>query len=267
MTRIRLATWNVNSIKVRLPQVLDWLERARVDALVMQETKSTDEAFPREAFEAAGFDVLFSGQKTYNGVALCTRRDALSVSEPECGIPGYADPQRRFISALLTPKAGGESLRFCGAYFPNGAAVGASKYLYKLDWIAALERHLKAQLERTPRLVLGGDFNIAPEDADLWDPELWRGRILCSAAERSAYRRLLDLGLADAFRRFPQAPETFSWWDYRQSGFEKNRGLRIDLLLVSEALLPRLAASAIDAGPRANPQPSDHAPATADIDL
>ena len=263
MPQLRLASWNVNSLKVRLPQVLDWLALSGSDVLVLQETKLTDELFPKEAFEEAGFDVVFTGQKTYNGVALVTRRSTFNVPEAvELNIPGYPDDQKRFVSAVLAPLAGGEPLRFCGAYFPNGQEIGTSKYLYKLDWISTLTRHLRHLLEENPRLVLGGDFNIAPAEADTWNPAYWEGKILCSPAERAALRRLEGLGLRDSFRLFEQPAETFSWWDYRQSGFEKNHGLRIDLMLVSEALAPAVKSAGIDSRPRGNAQPSDHAPAT-----
>ena len=185
------------------------------------------------------------------------------------GLSGWPDPQKRFISALLSPLAAPEQppIRFCGGYFPNGQAVGSSKYLYKLDWIAVLERTLKTYLADTPRLVLGGDFNIAPADADVWNPEAWRGKILCSEPERKALERLFALGLYDSFRLFTQPAERFSWWDYRQSGFERNHGLRIDLLLVSEALKGAVESASIDDGPRGNPQPSDHAPVMLDLSL
>lgn len=269
MSRLRLASWNVNSLKVRLPQVLDWLESAKIDALVMQETKTTDDVFPQTAFAEAGFDVFFLGQKTYNGVALCSRQTTVKTSDVVLGLPGWPDPQKRFISALLSPLAAPEQppIRFCGGYFPNGQAVGSSKYLYKLDWIAVLERTLKTYLADTPRLVLGGDFNIAPADADVWNPEAWRGKILCSEPERKALERLFALGLYDSFRLFTQPAERFSWWDYRQSGFERNHGLRIDLLLVSEALKGAVESASIDDGPRGNPQPSDHALVMLDLSL
>ena len=269
MSRLRLASWNVNSLKIRLPQVLDWLSSAEVDALVMQETKTVDELFPEEAFREAGFDVFYSGQKTYNGVALCARRETVAASDPKLRLAGWSDPQKRFVSALLRPKNAADSapIRFCGGYFPNGQAVGSAKYLYKLDWIAVLERTLKAELAQTPRLVLGGDFNIAPADADIWDPDARRGQILCSEQERRSLERLYALGLADSFRLFEQPAALFSWWDYRQSGFERNHGLRIDLMLVSEALQGALERSFIDEGPRGNTQPSDHAPAVIDLNL
>ena len=201
-----------------------------------------------DTFREAGFDAVFTGQKTYNGVALVTRKSTVSGLEAvELNIPGYPDDQKRFVSALITPAAGGDPIRFCGAYFPNGQEIGTSKYLYKLDWISTLSRHLKKLLEASPRLILGGDFNIAPAEADTWNPAYWEGKILCSPAERGALKRLEALGLRDSFRLFSQPAETFSWWDYRQSGFEKNHGLRIDLMLVSDALVPLVKEAAIDA--------------------
>lgn len=269
MPRLRLATWNVNSLKVRLPQVLDWLESAQIDALVLEETKVTDGAFPLEALQKAGFDAVFSGQRTYNGVALLTRKATLLAPESvERALPGYADSQRRFVSALLRHRDAPDTpIRFAGAYFPNGQAIGAQKFLYKLDWISVLTRHILGLLKETPRLVLGGDFNIVPSEADSWDPAHWEGGIFCSSTEREALGRLMSLGLIDAFRHFPQPAESFSWWDYRQAGFEKNHGLRIDLMLVSNALEKALTAAQIDRAPRAAAQPSDHAPVTIDLEL
>ena len=260
MTTLTFASWNVNSLKVRLAHVVDWLERSGADALALQETKLVDSAFPRDAFAEAGFDAFVFGQKTYNGVALLVRRETLAASDPVYGIPGYPDPQRRLVGATLTPKAGGEPIRFLGGYFPNGAEPGAARYLYKLDWIAALVRALPEMLRATPRLILGGDFNIAPTDADLYDPEGWAGGILCSAPERRALEALLSLGLVDSYRLFAQPERTYSWWDYRRKAFEENKGVRIDLLLVSEALRAAVRAAGIDAAPRALAQPSDHAP-------
>lgn len=276
--KIRLASWNVNSLKVRLPQVLDWLERSGADALAIEETKTTDDAFPAAAFAEAGFWCRYAGQRTYNGVAIVGRKSRWA--EPRraiLSIPGYPDEQKRFIALDLLPApAAGPAdasegafapLRFCCGYFPNGMAVGSSKYLYKLDWLAALARSLRGMLAENPRLVLGGDFNIAPEDRDLWNPAAWAGQTPCSAPEREAFRRLLSLGLADSFRLFDEPGESYSWWDYRQSGFERNHGMRIDMLLVSKALAPAVSGAAIDAAPRANPQPSDHAPVTVDLNL
>lgn len=267
---LRFASWNVNSLKVRLPQVLDWLEASRTDAVVLQETKLVDELFPREAIEAAGYDVVFTGQKTYNGVALLARREKFALAETVLNLPGYPDEQKRFVAATLTPKtaAGAAApIRFCGAYVPNGMAVGSGKYLYKLDWLAQLERTMRAFLAETPNLILGGDFNIAPASRDLWDPVGWADGILCSGPEREAFASLLGAGLADSFRLFEQPEGAYSWWDYRQQGYERNHGLRIDCLLVSSALVPNVCAAAIDTAPRGNAQPSDHAPVTVDIAL
>lgn len=277
---LRFASWNVNSLKVRLPQVLDWLEASGTDALVLQETKLVDALFPKAQIEEAGFDVIFTGQKTYNGVALLAKRDRFTLSDPVFNLPGYPDDQKRFIAATLLPKlpqagSGAASstecaplpIRFCGAYFPNGMAVGSGKYLYKLDWIAQLERTLQCFLKETPRLILGGDFNIAPEDRDLWDPIGWAGKILTSGPEREAFRSLLASGFVDSFRLFEQPEDAYSWWDYRQQGFERNHGLRIDFLLLSKALAAQAVSAAIDTAPRANAQPSDHAPVVTTLSL
>lgn len=255
------ASWNVNSLNVRLPQVLEWMKTTSPDALGLQETKLVDEKFPVQAFEDIGYRAVFAGQRTYNGAAVLVKDSVFSLAQPLCGIPGYIDDQKRFAGAVLTPKSGGEPIRFLSAYVPNGMAVGSFKYLYKLDWLAALRRAVKDMLKETPNLVLGGDFNIAPADEDIWNPAAWEGKILCSAPERAAFADLLRLGLSDSFRLFRQRPLTFSWWDYRQNGFERNRGLRIDLLLVSDALKSRVTRSTIDAAPRSWAQPSDHAPA------
>jgi exodeoxyribonuclease III len=268
---ITLASWNVNSLKVRLPQVLAWLDATKTDAIVLQETKLADEAFPAEACEEAGYRALYFGQKTYNGVALLAKKDVFedfAEDEIDRGLPGYPDEQKRLIAATLRVKGApeGEAIRFVGGYFPNGMEPGSSKYLYKLDWLRALADYLKKSLAAHPRLVIGGDFNIAPRDIDVWDPAGWKGKILVSDAEREAYAHLLRLGLFDSFRLMhPDEGEKYSWWDYRMKGFENNHGLRIDHLLVSAALRDAVAAADIDAGPRGNPQPSDHAPITVTI--
>lgn len=267
MPTLTLASWNVNSLKVRLPQVIHWLQTTTTDALVLQETKLTDEAFPLSDFDNAGFDVVFSGQKTYNGVALITRRETmLAPTRVDCNMPGYPDEQKRLIAADLFPKESSQAVRFIGGYFPNGMTPGSRKYLYKLDWLRALSLYLQQSLQENPRLVLGGDFNIAPDDRDVWDPIGWKNRILVSPPERAALAQLIALGLTDSFRVFHEENERFSWWDYRMKGFEQNHGLRIDHLLVSDALLPALKAADIDVTPRSNPQPSDHAPVTATFD-
>lgn len=264
---MRIATWNVNSIKVRLPHLLTWLDQAQIDAVVLQETKTMDEAFPLSDLNAAGFDAIYIGQKAYNGVALVTRRATVAcVSDTVYNIPGYDDDQKRLVAATLTDHEG-KSLRLVGAYFPNGQDVGTNKYWYKLEWIAALTCWLKTELRRDVPLVLGGDFNIAPSDEDLWDPDGWRGHILASAPERDAFSRLLSIGLVDTWSLELHAPNTFSWWDYRQAAFDQNHGIRIDHLLSSESLRDRIQNVHVDATPRGWEKPSDHAPVVADVML
>ncbi len=249
---MQLATWNVNSLAVRLPQLLDWLAAHPVDALVLQETKLTDDKFPHAEIEAAGYAVAFHGQRTYNGVALLTRQPASAVVK---NIPGFADEQARVIAGTTD---GG--LRVVGAYFPNGQAPGSEKFAYKMQWLDALRQWLAEELAQHPRLVLMGDFNIAPEDRDVYDPVAWAGQIHCTPEERAHFQQLLALGLTDAFRLFEQPPKSWSWWDYRNLAFRKNQGLRIDHILVSAALQPVVTACEIDKAPRKNERPSDHAP-------
>jgi exodeoxyribonuclease-3 len=253
---MKLATWNVNSLTVRLPQVLTWLAANPVDVLVLQETKLSDDKFPQAEIEAAGYRVQWHGQKTYNGVAVLSRAEAGAVVK---NIPGLDDPQARVIAATV----GG--LRVIGAYVPNGEAPGSDKFAYKMRWLDALRPWLAAELAVHPQLALMGDFNIAPEDRDVHDPELWRGQILCTDEERAQFRALAALGLADAFRLFEQPPKSWSWWDYRNLAFRRNQGLRIDHILVSEALRPRVVACAIDKLPRKNERPSDHAPVVVEL--
>ena len=248
---MKLAAWNVNSLKVRLPQLLDWLAAARPDVLCLQETKLEDHNFPQAEIEAAGYHVAFSGQKTYNGVALLS---SAPLTDIVCGNPHYPDAQKRLIAASVG------DLRVICAYVPNGQEVGSDKYAYKLDWLAALERWLAEELAQHPQLALAGDFNIAPDDRDVHNPASWAGQILCSDAEREAFRRLLALGLKDSFRLFEQPEKSFSWWDYRMLGFQKNQGLRIDHVLLSDALAARCSAAGIDREMRKRERPSDHAP-------
>ncbi|WIM06905.1 MAG: exodeoxyribonuclease III [Candidatus Nitricoxidivorans perseverans] len=254
MPQVRLATWNVNSLKVRLPQVLDWLAAHQPDALCLQETKLEDGVFPFAEIEAAGYRAVHCGQKTYNGVAILSRAEAADVVR---GIPEFDDPQARLIAATV----GG--VRIVCAYFPNGQAVGSDKYEYKLKWLKALTAWLREELARHPRLALLGDFNIAPEDRDVYDPVAWRGQILCSEPERDAFRALLGLGLSDAFRLFDQPSMSFTWWDYRMMGFRGNMGLRLDHILLSPAL--GCAACSVDREPRKLERPSDHAPVIAEL--
>jgi exodeoxyribonuclease-3 len=254
---VKLATWNVNSLAVRLPQLLDWLAAHPVDAIVLQETKLTDDKFPQAELAAAGWQAQCHGQKTYNGVALLSITEA---SEVVRGIPSFDDEQARAIAATV----GG--VRVIGAYFPNGQAPGTDKFAYKMRWQDALHDWVRDELARHPQLVLMGDFNVAPEDRDVHDPVAWAGQIHCTPEERAQFQRLLDLGLVDAFRLFDQPPKSWSWWDYRNLAFRKNQGLRIDHILVSPALAPRVRACRIDKAPRKNERPSDHAPVVVEID-
>jgi exodeoxyribonuclease-3 len=248
---MKIAAWNVNSLKVRLPQLLDWLAATQPDVVCLQETKLEDHNFPKLEIEAAGYEVACSGQKTYNGVALLSR---IGLSEVVCDNPLFPDPQKRLIAATV------KGVRVISTYVPNGQTVGSEKYAYKLDWLDALERWLKEELAAYPLLALGGDFNIAPEDRDVHDPVAWAGQVLCSEPERAAFKRLLALGLKDSFRLFEQPEKSYSWWDYRMLGFQKNQGLRIDHILLSQALAGRSLAAAIDRAVRKNERPSDHAP-------
>lgn len=252
---MKIATWNVNSLRVRLPHVLDWLKTQTPDVLCLQETKQEDAAFPFAELAAAGYHAVHDGQKTYNGVAILARAEPAAVVR---GIPGYDDPQKRVIAASV----GG--LRVVCAYFPNGQSLESDKYQYKLQWLTALTAWLQQELVRHPELVLLGDYNIAPEDCDVHDPVV-QGQVLCSEAERDAFRRLLALGLTDAFRLFPQAEKSYSWWDYRMMGFRRNLGLRIDHILMTPAVAARCVACSIDRAPRKLERPSDHAPVMAEL--
>ena len=253
---MRIATWNVNSLRVRLPQLLEWLARTPVDVLAMQETKLIDADFPRAELAALGYEVLASGQKTYNGVALLSR---WPCTEVVTDIPRLADPARRVLAATT----GG--LRVVNLYVPNGQSVDSEKYQYKLRWLAALADWLRAELATHRQLVVLGDFNIAPEDRDVHDPAAWAGSVHVSEPERRALRTLLDLGLVDVFRRFEQPPGSYSWWDYRRLAFRRNHGLRIDLLLATQAFAAACTACAVDRAPRRAERPSDHAPVIADF--
>lgn len=253
---MKLATWNVNSLAVRLPQLLDWLALHQPDVLVLQETKLTDDKFPQAEISAAGWQCQWFGQRTYNGVALLSRQGATDVVR---NIPGFDDPQARVIAATV----GG--LRVVGAYFPNGQAPGSDKFSYKLAWLDALRTWLQSELSQHPRLVLMGDFNIAPDDRDVYDPVAWAGQIHCTPEERAHFQALCGLGLVDAFRLFDQPPRIWSWWDYRNLAFRKNQGLRIDHILVSRALEGSVTACTVDKPTRKNERPSDHAPVLATL--
>lgn len=259
-----LATWNVNSLKVRLPHLLDWLAQHHTDVVCLQETKLTDDAFPVEPLRAAGYAASFAGQKTYNGVAILTRQASVAaVDAVQVNLPHYPDEQKRLIAATLTTEAG--TLRVIDGYFPNGQAVGSDKYAYKLAWLAALTEWLKSEIAMHPQLALLGDYNIAPADRDVHDPALWAGQVLCSEPERAAFQGLIALGLSDSFRLFDQPERSYTWWDYRQLAFRKKMGLRIDHILVSAALAARVSKVEIDIEPRRREQPSDHAPVIATL--
>jgi exodeoxyribonuclease-3 len=255
---VQIATWNVNSLRVRLPHLTDWLAANPVDVLALQETKLEDGSFPRAELEALGLHVAFSGQRTYNGVALLARTEIADVA---AGIPGFDDEQKRVIAATV----GG--VRVIDVYVPNGQSVGSEKYEYKLRWLEALRGCVAAELARHPRLVLLGDCNIAPEDRDVHDPKAWEGSVHVSEPERAALRALLATGLEDCFRLFEQPGKSYSWWDYRMMAFRRNAGLRIDLILASTTLARKCAACHIDKEPRRLERPSDHAPVVARFDI
>jgi len=248
---MKIASWNVNSIRARREHVLAWMAANEPDVLGLQELKVETAAFPLAEFEALGYHAVIEGQKTYNGVALLSREPP---ANPAAGLRDFEDEQKRLVAATYG------DVRVINVYVPNGQSVGSDKYRYKLDWLDALAGHVATELERYPNLVLLGDFNITPDDRDVHDPEEWREQILCSTVERDKLRQLLDLGLTDAFRLFDQAESSFSWWDYRAAAFRRNRGLRIDLILCSQPLAGRCRALTIDKAPRKLEKPSDHAP-------
>lgn len=253
---MKIASWNVNSLRVRLPQVIDWLEKEQPDVLGLQETKLTDENFPQAALQEAGYQTVFAGQPTYNGVALITKEEALDVRRD---IPDFPDEQKRVIAATIS------GVRVINLYVVNGQAVGSEKFDYKMRWLQAVHAWLAAELDRHEKVVVMGDFNIAPDDRDVHDPEAWHEKILCSTAERQALQEMLDLGLHDTFRLFEQPKKIFSWWDYRAAAFRRSMGLRIDLVLCSSAMKDSCTASWVDIEPRRNERPSDHAPAIAEF--
>ena len=253
---LKVASWNVNSLNVRLPHVLAWCDVARPDILALQETKLTDDRFPVGELQDAGYHSVFSGQKTYNGVAILSRQAATGVVTD---IDGLDDPQRRILGATIG------DLRIINLYVVNGSEVGSDKFAYKLHWLEQVTRWIAGEMQNHDKLIVLGDFNIAPEDRDVHDPESWKGKILCSTAEREALQRVLDLGLSDTFRQFEQEEKIWSWWDYRMAAFRRNMGLRIDLVLASTAMAKACTASYIDKEPRRQERPSDHAPAIAEF--
>jgi len=255
---VKIATWNVNSLNVRLPHVLEWLSANTPDVLVLQEIKQVTDVFPVDEFSDAGYRSIASGQKTYNGVAVISREQP---GDPATDFPGFEDPQRRMLAVTV------DDVRIVNLYVPNGQAVGTEKYEYKLDWLAALRKFIEGEIELHDNIVILGDFNIAPADEDVHDPEKWGDAILCSPPERAALQALLSLGLTDVFRKFEQPEKSFSWWDYRAAGFRRNSGLRIDLILGSDTMTRLCTASYVDKEPRRWERPSDHAPVVAEFDL
>ena len=255
---MKIATWNVNSMNVRLPHVLEWLAANNPDVLVLQEIKQLTEAFPSDALSEAGYRSIASGQKTYNGVAVVSRH---APQDPVTDFPGFTDPQRRVLATTI------DGVRIIDLYIPNGQSVGSDKYAYKLGWLDALHGFLEQELLSHEKLVVLGNFNIAPADADVYDAEKWGDDVLCSPLEREALGRILELGLTDVFRKFDQPEKSFSWWDYRAAGFRRNAGLRIDLILCSDAMSKACTASYVDKEPRAWERPSDHAPVVAEFVL
>jgi exodeoxyribonuclease-3 len=252
---LTLATWNVNSLKVRLQHLLDWLGTHAVDVVCLQETKLPDDKFPVDVLQQAGYESVFAGQKTYNGVAILTRRATVgAATDVQANLPNFQDEQKRLIAATVA------GVRVVCGYFPNGQAVGSEKYDYKLRWIAALNSWLQGELARSPQLALLGDYNVAPDDRDVHDPKAWEGQVLFSEPERQAFRDLVALGLVDSFRLFEQPERSYTWWDYRMLAFRRKMGLRIDHILLSKALAARCTACTIDVEPRRLEQPSDHAP-------
>ncbi|MFQ5659241.1 MAG: exodeoxyribonuclease III [Gammaproteobacteria bacterium] len=255
---MKIATWNVNSLRVRLPHILNWLDVVKPGILALQETKVVDEEFPVETFKRHGYQAVFSGQKTYNGVAILSRDNARNVNTT---FPAFPDPQRRILLAKVN------TLSVLNLYVPNGSEVGSEKYAYKLEWLSHLLSYIDEQLEQNENLVVLGDFNIAPADADVHDPEAWRGKVLVSGAEREAFFQLTGKGLMDCYRLFEHEEQGFSWWDYRAGSFRRNRGLRIDHILASTALARLCMSCRIDKAPRRLQRPSDHAPVVAEFNI
>ena len=253
---MKIATWNVNSLNVRLRHVLEWLDIANPNILVLQEIKQLTEVFPAEAFAEAGYAGISSGQKTYNGVAVISRNES---TDHVTDFPGFEDPQRRILACTI------DGIRVVNLYVPNGSSLDSEKYVYKLNWLKALKHFLQAEMKNHENLVVLGDFNIAPDDRDVYDPEKWGNDILCSPQERGALEEIIDLGLVDVFRTFDQPEKTYSWWDYRAAGFRRNAGLRIDLILASKNLSSICQASYIDREPRTWERPSDHTPVIAEF--
>lgn len=254
----RIATWNVNSLRVRLPQVQQWLDKEKPDVLALQETKVTDNDFPADAFHELGYQVIYSGQKTFNGVATVSKTVPANIIT---ALPDFDDPQKRVLCAKI------DDVTVLNLYVPNGSEVGSEKYAYKLEWFSCLHALVRNLLADGKDLIVLGDFNVAPEDRDVHDPAAWEGSVLVSEPERAAFRKLLAAGFADCFRLFEQEEQSFTWWDYRAAAFRRNRGLRIDHILASRSLAPRCLNCRIDKEPRTLDRPSDHTPVIAEFDL
>ena len=253
---MKLATWNVNSLNVRLPQVLGWLAQTSTDTVLLQEIKMTDDKFPAQAFEQAGYYAHPFGQKTYNGVAIISKHPITDICY---NIPEFEDTQARLITATI------KDIRTICAYIPNGQEPGSEKFEYKMKWLQALKTWLEKEIHKHPKLILAGDYNIAPQDCDVYDPIAWKNQILCTPQERQHFQNLLSTGLWDAFRLFEQKPDLWSWWDYRNFSLQKNKGLRIDHILVSNALKEQVTTCFIDKAPRKNERPSDHTPVVIEL--
>ncbi len=258
MKPFKIATWNVNSLRVRLPQVLTWLVDVKPDVLALQETKLPDADFPIDIIHEAGYQAVYSGQRTYNGMAIFARED---MSDIVTDIPELEDPQRRVLCVTIN------NLRILNIYIPNGESVASEKYQYKLNWLHKLDLYLKHELNQYPNMIVLGDFNIAPEEIDVYDPKAWEGCVLFSKPERAAFHDMLQVGFQDCFRELSPNEKNFSWWDYRLNAYKRNLGLRIDHVLASNALFPHCIKCYIDKAPRGWERPSDHAPVIAEFQM
>jgi len=255
---MKIASWNVNGIRARTEHVVNWLKTTQPDVLAIQESKVVDDLFPYDEYLKLGYYPLVYGQKAYNGVALLSKKEPIN---PSTGISGYKDPQTRVVSAIY------ESITVMDIYVPNGQSVGSDKFVYKLEWLDHLTGYIEKSLKENENLIVLGDFNIAPEDRDVYDPEAWKDKVLCSKQERGALEKLVDLGLVDSFRLFKQQDASYSWWDYRAAAYRRKMGLRIDLILLSTPVAERCTSSTIDESPRGWEKPSDHTPVVVEIDI
>ena len=255
---MKIASWNVNGIRARTEHVVNWLETTQPDVLAIQESKVVDDLFPYDEYSKLGYYPFVYGQKAYNGVALLSKKEPIN---PTTGISGFKDPQARVVSATY------DGITVIDIYVPNGQSVRSDKFVYKLEWLDHLTRYIENSLEENENLVVLGDFNIAPEDRDVYDPDAWKDKVLCSPKERAALEKLFSLGLVDSFRLFEQQDASYSWWDYRAAAYRRKMGLRIDLILLSAPLAKHCASSTIDESPRGWKKPSDHTPVIVEIDI